>query len=100
MSEIHHPVVFIEIAVRDLAAARSFYEAALGWETVDVPAPDDGHVVMMRCHTGAKPNVGLVEGQPGASGASAFLLTDDLSASRERWVGTMLTWPRSSRPWP
>ncbi len=86
MSELHHPVVFVEIAVPDLGAARSFYEKALGWETVDVPAPDDGHVVMMRCYTGAKPNVGLVEGRPGASGTSAFLLADDLAASSDRWV--------------
>lgn len=81
----HHPVVFVTIAVPDLGAGRSFYEAALGWETVEVPAPDRSHVVMIRCHTGAKPNVGLVEGVPGGSGTSPFLLTDDLATSGPRW---------------
>ncbi len=31
MSNIHHAIDYIELAVSDLAATRSFYEAAFGW---------------------------------------------------------------------
>ena len=35
MSNIHHAIDYIELAVSDLAATRSFYEAAFGWSFND-----------------------------------------------------------------
>ena len=32
---VHHSISYIEIGVTDLAAARSFYESAFGWEFND-----------------------------------------------------------------
>lgn len=82
---LHHPVVFVELAVPDLAAAARFYRTALAWDVHDV-ADDDGHrTVLVRCLTGAKPNLGLVEGVAGPGGARPFLLTDDLAHSQTAW---------------
>ena len=31
----HHTIDYVEITVRDLAAAKAFYTAAFGWELTD-----------------------------------------------------------------
>jgi len=83
-----HPVVFVEVSVPDLSAGATFFERAVGWELDGVHAGGDSAapVVMMRARTGAKPNLGLVSGEPGASGTRVFLLCDDLAASVSNWV--------------
>jgi len=86
---VRHPVVFVEIAVPDVAAASAFYVAALGWSVVEVRdriLESDAGPVMFRCHTGAKPNLGLVRGRAGTGGTTVFILTDDLEESSRSWT--------------
>lgn len=78
MSHHHHPIDYVELGVRDLAATRAFYEQAFGWRFVDygpdyagIAAPDgDGEVG------------GLNPGrEPGRGGALVLLFSDDLDAT-------------------
>jgi predicted enzyme related to lactoylglutathione lyase len=82
---VDHPVVFAHIAVPDLDAAATFYRAALHWTAITVLAPD-GSPVMIRCSTGAKPNVGLVPGVPSPGGCSIYVLCEHLEATARQWV--------------
>lgn len=78
MTRHHHAIDYIELGVTDLAAAKSFYEAAFGWRFVDygpdyagIAAPDgDGEI------GGLDPR-----SEPGRGGALVLLYSDDLDAS-------------------
>ena len=80
MTNLHHAIDYVELGVRDLAAARSFYESAFGWRFNDygpdyagIAAPDgDGEV------GGLNP-----AREPGRGGALVLLYSDDLDATVE-----------------
>jgi predicted enzyme related to lactoylglutathione lyase len=74
----HHAIDYIEIGVKDLAAARKFYETVFGWsfneygpDYAGIAAPDgDGEVG------------GLNPGrEPGRSGPLVLLFSEDLDAT-------------------
>ncbi|MEM8851396.1 MAG: VOC family protein [Pseudomonadota bacterium] len=93
----HHAVVWAEIPVTDLPAARRFYEAVFQWETVlhedgpnpmaMFPTPDEMHSIAGH----------LYPGEPGTGGPTVHLeVPDTLEATADRVRdagGTVLPMP-------
>jgi len=79
MSNIHHAIDYIELAVNDLAATRSFYEAAFGWSFNDYGPEYAG----IRAAGGEGEVGGLnATATPTAGGGPLVLLySDDLDAT-------------------
>ena len=75
---IHHTIDYVELAVTDLAASRSFYERAFGWEFNDYGSTYAG----IRWASGEGEVGGLsVGGTPGPGGSLVLLYSDDLEAT-------------------
>jgi hypothetical protein len=79
MSNVHHTIDYIELAVTDMAATRSFYQAAFGWSFNDY-GPEyagirssDGEGEVGGLNATATPT-------PGA-GPLVLLYSDDLDAT-------------------
>ena len=80
MTHTHHSIDYIELAARDLPAAKAFYAEAFGWEFNDYgpdyagirSADGDGEV------GGINP-----AGDPGPGGPLVLLYSDDLDATVE-----------------
>jgi predicted enzyme related to lactoylglutathione lyase len=78
MTHTHHSIDYIELAARDLSAAKAFYTGAFGWEFNDYgpdyagirSADGDGEV------GGINP-----AGEPGPGGPLVLLYSDDLDAT-------------------
>ena len=78
MSQIHHTIDYIELGVSDLAAAKSFYGQAFGWEFNDY-GPDYSGI---RDPAGDGEVGGLNPAGPTGPGGSLVLLySDDLDAT-------------------
>lgn len=75
---VHHTIDYIELAVTDLAASRSFYERAFGWQFNDHGPTYAG----IRSASGDGEVGGLgVGGSPGPGGSLVLLYSDDLEAT-------------------
>ena len=78
MSQIHHTIDYIELGVSDLAAAKSFYGQAFGWEFNDYGPNYSG----IRDPAGDGEVGGLNPAGPTGPGGSLVLLySDDLDAT-------------------
>lgn len=78
MSHTHHAIDYLELTVRDLAAAKAFYSAAFGWAFTDY-APTYAGIQGAEREQG-----GLSQGEPAPGGAGAPLIvlySEDLGAS-------------------
>lgn len=80
MGQTHHAISYIELAVRDVAAAKAFYGAAFGWEFNDYGAEYAG----IRALEGDD-EVGGLNGtaEPRPGGPLVLLYSDDLAASEK-----------------
>jgi predicted enzyme related to lactoylglutathione lyase len=75
---VHHTIDYIELAVTDLAASRSFYERAFGWQFNDYGPTYAG----IRSVSGDGEVGGLAAGgSPGPGGSLVLLYSDDLEAT-------------------
>jgi predicted enzyme related to lactoylglutathione lyase len=72
----HHAIDYVEITVRDLAAAKAFYAAAFGWELNDY-GPTYAGIVGVGKEAG-----GLTVGEPKPGGPLVILYSSDLDASQ------------------
>lgn len=79
MGQTHHAIAYIELAARDVAAAKAFYDAAFEWEFNDygpeyagIKGPDGDEVGGLN---------GTATAQPG--GPLVLLFSDDLEASEK-----------------
>ena len=80
-TQTHHTIDYIELAAPDLAAARDFYSAAVGWEFND----SGGDYTGIRAPGGEGEVGGLnPEGRPGPGGALVLLYSDDLDSTVTR----------------
>lgn len=80
MTHTHHSIDYIEIAAPDLAAARTFYAAAFGWEFNDY-GPDYAGI---RAPDGEGEVAGLnPAGTPRPGGPLVLLFSADLDSSVE-----------------
>ncbi|WP_426244439.1 VOC family protein [Nocardioides sp. LHG3406-4] len=78
MTETHHTISYVELNVRDLAAARAFYEQAFGWAFNDY-GPDYAGI---RAPSGEGEVGGLnAEREPSPGGPLVLLFSEDLDAS-------------------
>lgn len=74
MSEQMNPVGWFEIYVDDLARARAFYEAVLGYPLTEMPTPDDSEIL----------GFASVDGAYGATGA--LVKMDGMSAGQNSTI--------------
>jgi hypothetical protein len=78
MTHIHHAIDYVEIAARDLPAAKAFYTAAFGWEFNDY-GPDYAGI---RSASGDGEVGGInPAGDAGPGGPLVLLYSDDLDAT-------------------
>lgn len=74
---------WIDLGTPDVAAAKAFYEALLGWETEDVPTGDGETSTLCRLH--GKEVAGMHEHGPGESaGWGSSISTHDIDATTRR----------------
>jgi predicted enzyme related to lactoylglutathione lyase len=79
MAHHHHAIDYIELNVTDLAASKTFYEQAFGWQFNDYGDEYAG----IRNRTGDGEVGGLGIGRPpGPGGSLVILYSDDLEASQ------------------
>lgn len=71
----HHSIDYVELTVRDIAAAKAFYAAAFGWAFNDY-GPDYAGIQGETKEAG-----GLRRGDPRAGGPLLVLYSDDLEAT-------------------
>ena len=71
----HHAIDYLEITVSDMAAAKAFYTAAVGWEFNDYGPAYAG------IRGAEKEQGGLCEGEPRPGGPLIVLYSEDLEAS-------------------
>jgi uncharacterized protein len=72
---------WVDVAVDDLAAARTFYSALFGWDTQEGP-PETGGYTM--CMVNGRPAAAISPKEPGSTTPSAwstYLAADDLDAT-------------------
>ncbi|HEX7351445.1 VOC family protein [Brachybacterium sp.] len=80
----HHAISYIELGVTDLAAARTFYESAFGWEFNDYGPAYSG----IRAADGEGEIGGLNPGaEPSTAGPLVLLFSEDLDATVEAVKG-------------
>jgi predicted enzyme related to lactoylglutathione lyase len=78
MTHVHHALDYVELRVTDLAATRSFYEAAFGWEFNDY-GPDYAGI---RAPGGDGEVGGLnATAEPTRGGPLVLLFSEDLDAT-------------------
>ena len=78
MAHTHHTIDYIELNVSDLAASKSFYGRAFGWQFNDYGEEYAG----IRDSAGDGEVGGLGVGrQPGPGGSLVILYSDDIEAS-------------------
>ncbi len=78
MESTHHPITYVEISVRDLGSAKSFYAAAFSWEFNDYGPAYCG----IRSADGSDEMGGLAGGGVGGSGGPVvFVESKDLDES-------------------
>ena len=78
MNHVHHAIDYVELAVRDLAATRAFYESAFGWGFTDYGSSYAG----IRSPDGEGEVGGLnAMATPVPGGPLVLLFSDDLDAS-------------------
>jgi len=74
----HHSIDYIELAVTDLAASRSFYERAFGWQFNEYGPTYAG----IKAASGDGEVGGLAAGgDPGPGGSLVLLYSDDLETT-------------------
>lgn len=71
----HHAIDYIELTVRDVAAAKQFYTAAFGWAFNDYGPAYAG------IRGAEREQGGLSQGEPRPGGPLVVLYSDDLEAS-------------------
>ena len=77
MTNVHHTIDYIELAVTDMAASRSFYETAFGWGFTDYGPEYSG----IRSSDGEGEVGGLSTfATPSPGGPLVLLFSDDLDA--------------------
>lgn len=80
MTHVHHAIDYVELTVTDLARAKGFWSAALGWEFTDYgPA-----YAAIRWTSGEGEVGGLTVGTPiaaGSGGVFVLLYSDDLDTT-------------------
>jgi uncharacterized protein len=78
MTSPHHAIAYVELTVADVAHAKQFYAAALGWEFNDYGPQYAG----IRAADGATEMGGLAGGGEGGPGGSLVLMqSSDVDAS-------------------
>lgn len=79
----HGTVVWNELTTSDLAAAKAFYAAALGWTYEEISTPV-GPYTLARRPDQTRPVAGLLAWPPGESGADewfTYVAVDDIEAT-------------------
>ncbi len=86
----HGTIFWNELTTSDLAAAKSFYAAAFGWEFEEITTPV-GPYTLARRPDQSRPVAGLIawpEGESGADQWFTYMAVDDIEAALAAVVAT------------
>ncbi|PIO98510.1 Glyoxalase/bleomycin resistance protein/dioxygenase [uncultured Pleomorphomonas sp.] len=83
----HGTFVWNELMTPDVAAAKAFYAAALGWTFTEEDMGDDGLYTLVHAEGQEKPVAGIYQwpdSQPGSRDWFAYVAVDDIDAAVEK----------------